>query len=168
MQFTPLYWIDSPWPGRLAISARPRGGDWLSDEMATWSREGVGTVFSLLTPDEETSLDLAGESAAAQYHHLHFLSFPIPDRQVPTSPSELAKALENVELDLRQGRSAVVHCRQGVGRSGLVAVCLLINHGLSPQAAIDRVSAARGVAVPETAEQRQWIDYYAGTFAGTR
>jgi hypothetical protein len=25
-----LYWVDGPWPGKLAISARPRGGGWLT------------------------------------------------------------------------------------------------------------------------------------------
>jgi hypothetical protein len=29
-----LYWIEGPWTGRLAISARPRGWDWLQDDVA--------------------------------------------------------------------------------------------------------------------------------------
>ena len=47
----------------------------------------------------------------------------------------------------------VVHCRQGIGRSGLVAACLLVRKGISPGAAVEMVSAARGVSVPETTEQ---------------
>jgi hypothetical protein len=38
---------------------------------------------------------------------------------------------------------------------------LLIKNGKSPGAAIDSVSAARGTAVPETTEQREWIERYA-------
>jgi protein-tyrosine phosphatase len=136
--------------------------------MASWKAHGIATVFSVLTPEEETILELTKESREAQSHGLHFLRFPIPDRQVPTSTSELAKALEPLELDLRGGRSAVIHCRQGVGRSGLISACLLMNQGITPQTAVDRISAARGVSIPETAEQRTWIDYYAGTLAGTR
>ena len=50
---TELYWIDGPWPGKLAISARARGGDWLEDEMRGWRRNGIDTVVSLLTPAEK-------------------------------------------------------------------------------------------------------------------
>jgi len=53
----------------------------------------------------------------------------------------------------------------GVGRAGVTAVCLLLMNGVNPEAAVKRVSAARGVAVPETREQRDWIDEYAKRFA---
>ncbi len=61
-----------------------------------------------------------------------------------------------------------MHCRQGIGRSGLVAARLLAKKGTSPGAAIEMVSAARGLAVPETAEQREWIDRYAATLSVLR
>ena len=51
--WTELYWVDGPWLGKLALAARPRGGDWLEDEMANWRRAGIDTVLSLLTPEEE-------------------------------------------------------------------------------------------------------------------
>ena len=59
---TELHWVDGPWPGRLAIAARPRGGDWLEDEMAHWHHSGVDTVLSLLSPDEEHTLGLDNEA----------------------------------------------------------------------------------------------------------
>jgi hypothetical protein len=31
-----IYWINTPWPGRLAIVPRPRGGDWLEEEVGAW------------------------------------------------------------------------------------------------------------------------------------
>ncbi len=49
---TDLYWIDGPWNGRLAIAARPRGGDWLDDEVGSWRQAGLDMMVSLLTPDE--------------------------------------------------------------------------------------------------------------------
>ena len=161
-----LFWIDGPWPGKLALAARPRGGDWLADEMAGWRQAGIGTVLSLLTDEEEETLDLQKEAAEVQAHGMRFRSFPIEDRQVPRSPSELAKVVEGVESDLRAGEKVVIHCRQGVGRSGLVGACLMIAAGIDASMAIDRLSAGRGVPIPETAEQRQWIDYYAGSLAG--
>jgi protein-tyrosine phosphatase len=158
---TRLYWLDEEWPGRIALSARPRGGDWLPDEIADWKRNGVSTVISLLEPQEEKDLDLQNEGAEIRHQELDFVSFPIADRKVPKSEAALVKTLEKLDKSLLNGGNILVHCRQGVGRSGLVAACLLVKRGMSPVAALERVSAARGVMVPETEEQREWIDHYA-------
>jgi hypothetical protein len=56
-QWTNLYWVDGPWPGKLALAARPRGGDWLGDEVVSWKRNGVDAVLSLLTPEEVVLAD---------------------------------------------------------------------------------------------------------------
>jgi len=85
MMSTQLHWIDGPWPGKLALAARPRGGEWLDDEIQAWRRQGIGVVFSLLTPEEEDDLDIAAEASIARTHGMNFLSFPILDRQVPDS-----------------------------------------------------------------------------------
>ena len=165
MRGTELYSINGPWPGKLALAARPRGGEWLHDEITAWSQAGVNTVFSLLTGEEEQDLNLRKESAEARAQGMKFLSLPIPDRQVPTSESALTKALEKVETDLAAGRNVVLHCRQGVGRSGLVAACLLLTKGMDAESALSLVSEARGTQVPETAEQRRWIRHYASSLA---
>jgi len=51
-----IYWLDGPWPGKLGMAARPRGGDWLKDDIAGWKRARIDTVLSLLTPEEEIDL----------------------------------------------------------------------------------------------------------------
>ncbi len=56
--YTKLYWIDGPWRGKLAIAARPRGGDWIADEIASWRGSGVDVIVSLLTAEEERDLEL--------------------------------------------------------------------------------------------------------------
>jgi protein-tyrosine phosphatase len=165
---TELHWVDGPWTGRLAVAARPRGGDWLEDEVTTWHRAGVQSVLSLLTPEEECDLDLINEARVVTGNGLVFRSLPIPDRQVPPSDSVLSKTLAEIDADLASGQNVVVHCRQGIGRTGLVAVCLLLTKGIDPEEAIRRVSAARGLTVPETEEQRRWIDHYAATAATAR
>ena len=42
----------------LPSAARPRGGDWLEDEMAHWHHSGVCTVLSLLSPNRRTHASL--------------------------------------------------------------------------------------------------------------
>jgi protein-tyrosine phosphatase len=163
-----LYWLDESWPGKLAVSARPRGGEWLGDDVASWRRSGVSAVLSLLTPDEEKNLDLLGEASEVRTQGMNFTSFPIPDRQIPRSDAKWIEILETVSDALSTGKNVLIHCRQGIGRSGLVAACLLVKKGMSPGAAIESVSAARGVSIPETVEQRDWIDHYAVALTGTK
>ncbi len=164
MSLPELHWLNGQGPGKLALVARPRGGDWLTDEVANWKREGVHAVVSLLTPEEERDLDLRDEASEARRLGLEFYSFPIADRQVPKSEVKLGEVLDKINNTLSAGRNVLIHCRQGVGRSGLVAACLLIKNGMSPGAAVEAVSAARGVSVPETAEQREWIERYSPAF----
>lgn len=99
---------------------------------------------------------------------MSFVSFPIPDRQVPSSPTELSATLDELNAALSSGKNVLVHCRQGVGRTGLVAACMLVSKGWDSSNAVKRLSAIRGVPVPETTEQRKWIDHYAAILAGTR
>src|SRR5207253_1157392 len=73
--WTKLHWVSGPWPGRLAVATRPRGGDWLEDEIASWRQAGIDTVFSLLTPEEERDLDLADEGHQVRAHGMKFESF---------------------------------------------------------------------------------------------
>ncbi len=168
MTSTHLYWIPGPWPGRLAVAARPRGGDWLGDEMLGWRKAGIGTILSLLTADEESDLSLVGESQTAGDAGLKFRALPIPDRQVPSSPSQVAPVLDEIDADLSAGNSVVVHCRQGVGRSGMIAACLLVLRGSDPASAVASIARARGVAVPETLEQRYWIDLFASSLTSAK
>jgi len=165
---TKLYWVNGLWPGRLALASRPRGGDWLEDEIADWRREGVNKVFSLLTSDEEQYLGLSTEATQAKAQGMQFVSFPIPDREVPRSEAKVTLALEKLDADLSAGRNIVVHCRQGIGRTGLMAACLLVMKGLSPDGAVKTLAIARGAPVPETEAQRRWIDHYALIFAGAK
>src|SRR5580700_6149511 len=100
---TKLYWAEGPWPGKLAMAARPRGDDWLEDEIAGWRREGVDVVFSLLTSEEENSLGLSKEAREVKARGMQFVSFPIPDREVPHSDTKVAAALEKLDADLSSG-----------------------------------------------------------------
>lgn len=152
-----LHWIDWKWPGRLAISARPRGGDWLDDEVDGWRAAGIGTVVSLLTPPEVAELGLERELGLCLRNSLEFLSFPIMDREVPPSFAEAVQLIQRLEAALLGGRNVAIHCRQGIGRSGIIAAGLLVEAGLPPDEALMRISRARGLTVPDTPEQRDWV-----------
>src|SRR5260221_4578617 len=112
----PLPVVDGPWPGKLTVLPRPRGGDWLEDEIRGWKLAGIGAVVSLLTNDEEADLDLTGESELVQRSGMQFLSYPITDFSVPSSRENTAAFVKRLGTILAQGDSVVVHCRGGLGR----------------------------------------------------
>ena len=120
MTGTKLYWIDGPWPGQLAIASRPRGGEWLADEMSAWRRAGISHIVSLLTSEEERDLNLKNEVREAESQGMTFTSFPIADRRIPTSEASVRSLVERLTSELLSGEKIVIHCRQGVGRSGLL------------------------------------------------
>ena len=156
-----VYWIDGPWPGKLAILARPRGDDWLEDEVAGWKDAGVDVVVSLLTRGEDSELGLVDERDLVQRHGLTFIKFPIADYSVPTSTIELRRLVSNLEQSLTRGNIVGIHCRQGIGRSSLVAACVLVTSGESASTAFQHISSARGRSVPDTSEQRNWVTAFA-------
>ncbi len=152
-----LFWIPGPWRGKLTVMTRPRGGDWLHDELRGWRRAGVDVVVCLLESHEAALLDLADESKLAATNGIQFISFPIADRGVPNSFQASLALFASVTNALDEGRTVAIHCRQGIGRSGLVAAGILATSGVQPEQSIKIVSAARGLAVPETDAQVLWI-----------
>ncbi|WFE28186.1 tyrosine protein phosphatase [Solwaraspora sp. WMMD791] len=157
------YPIPAPPPARLSILARPRGGDWLDDELSAARTAGVDVLVSLLTSAERDELDLADEPAAAIRAGLEFHAFEIADLGVP-DPHAIRPLLDLLATELRAGRHVAVHCRAGIGRSSLITVALLTRLGVDTEQAWNVIAHARGVPVPETAQQRRWpsADRHAG------
>ncbi len=152
-----VYWVPGPWRGRLGILPRPRGGDWLGDETAAWRAAGIDMVVSLLEAAEEAQLVLEGEAAAAAASGMDFRAFPIPDRGVPASRESVAELADDIVDALDAGRTVTVHCRQGIGRSGLIVAGVLVAAGKDVSGALKTIAESRGVEVPETEEQQRWL-----------
>lgn len=152
-----VFAIKGPWPGQLAILARPRGNDWLIDEVQSWRDAGVNVVVSLLTAPENAELGLIDEGQVAKNEGLEFLSFPIADYSVPKSEESVIRLARQLNELLSSGKCIGIHCRQSVGRSGLIAASLLVLAGESPTEAFEHVKTGRGAPVPDTTEQREWV-----------
>ena len=155
------YWISVPWPGRLAIVPRPRGGDWLEEEIRSWREAGLDVVVSLLTQNENTELELNQEELLCRAQGIQFYTYPILDRGVPASRRATTNLVGKLEKMLEAGKSVAVHCRQGIGRSSLIAALLLVSAGIGSEAALAQIGQERGCIVPDTIEQRNWIKSFA-------
>ena len=148
------YWITS----QLAIVPRPRGGDWLDDEMLALQQASIDVVVSMLQEDEARELGLDREASSAQEKGVQFINFPVPDRGVPVDTSSFMKFLKDLEVLLASGRRVGVHCRACIGRASITSASLLIRSGTPPESAWRQISVARGCPVPDTVEQRDWVD----------
>jgi protein-tyrosine phosphatase len=152
--------------GTLAITPRPRGGDWLGDDIEALAAGGVDILVSLLTAEEEIELGLQAEPAVCAAHGVEFVSSPLPDRGAPADTRGFVEHVRRLVMALRAGKSVAVHCRQSVGRAGLLATSVAVALGLTVESAIERVSAARGVQVPETVAQHDWLRQNAARLSG--
>jgi protein-tyrosine phosphatase len=152
-----MFWIHAPLMGRLAIMPRPRAGEWLDDEIIGWRTEGIDTVVSLLELAEISELGLEREAELSREHGIEFISFPIRDRGLPASLRDATTLVQTVAHQVRKGKAVAIHCRAGIGRSSLIAAGVLICSGLSADEAFRLISIARGVDVPDTEAQREWV-----------
>jgi protein-tyrosine phosphatase len=141
----------------MAIMARPRAGEWLETEIAEWKVSGLDLIVSLLEREEISELGLQRESELCQAGGMQFVSFPIPDRGVPETLRDALQIARSLADAMAGGRSIAIHCRAGIGRSSIIAACALIRSGIEAGQALELIKAARGLSVPDTEEQRDWV-----------
>lgn len=154
---------DLPLPGRLGLTiapgrARPgfpeAGGATLAADLKRL-RDDFGASV-LLTLMEETEMSLHGIGRlrpAARKAGLESLWFPIPDLGAPSSAEATAGLVGDLVERLSAGRTVVVHCLGGIGRSGTIAACVLVGLGQPADRALRRVRAARPGAVEMPAQE---------------
>lgn len=155
MNSTP-YKIASIGSGYLSIMPKPVSGEFVDEEFEGLAKSGITLVVSLLERPEAYQLGLSNESEICRKWDIEFINYPIEDRKIPTEPRNFASFIRDIHDKISKGSSAVVHCRSGIGRAGLVAVCVLMHENYTPAEALVAVSKARGVEVPDTEEQYIW------------
>ena len=149
-----IFWIADT---GLAIVLRPRGDDWLENDLQRIQMAGIQIIVSTVENWEARSLGLAKEADIAQHLGMHFISYPIQDRSVPADREDFTHFVSMLVRRLHAGEKIGVHCRGCVGRSTVVAASTLIKFGWSAERALDEIEVARGCSVPDTEEQRDWI-----------
>ena len=95
---------------------------------------------------------------------------PIADFGVPDLTT-MARIAADVGAALAEGRTLYLHCRAGIGRTGMVAACMLVSAGMTAEQALATLAAKWQVVdkrhaepcTPETEAQRafvrQWQDF---------
>jgi len=133
-------------------------GDWRGDlraDLQIVRKWGASTIVSLLEASEFELLgvpDFEVQVTAA----FRWLWLPIHDGGVPDAAFEARWHRDAPELQRRLagGERLLIHCRAGLGRTGLATARLLIEAGLAPAEAIRTVRAARPGAIETRAQER--------------
>ena len=152
-----LYTLPGPWEGQLSVAGRPHGGDALHAEIMAWRSSRICTVVSLLSSRETAELELQDEEEICFLNQIELISFPIEDRGVPSTYAPAVDLLRDLDSRLARGENILIHACQGVGRPTIIAAGVLISRGFDAAKAVKRVNTARGVMVPETREQLEWL-----------
>ncbi len=153
--------IKSIEPLKLALMARPRSGEWLEDEIIGLKQLGVDCIVSLIEQHEIIELGLVDEERLCLQNGIEYIHFPIADRETPTSIKAFQNWAERLSTMVRNGDSIVIHCRAGIGRTGLVAACIMMHLGLPFDGIFGILTKTRGVKVPDTEIQISWVKSYA-------
>lgn len=160
----------APFPGRIGMTFAPgkyqpggATGHWERDlsidarDLA--EKHHAHVLVSLVEDHELRDLRIDGLVPACEAQHIRTLRRPFPDQGVP--PMELAKATVTEVLEAAaRGENVVIHCKGGLGRTGVIAACALVATGVDPATAMDAVRKTRPNTI-ENAAQEKFIQAFA-------
>lgn len=161
-------YLATPLGGRIAMTHCPgrntidgRGRQWqraLSDDLAAIHTANISTVVSLISLPEMQKLGVSDLPTQVTQHKLQWLQLPIQDFGTPDLEAlEKWKQIKVTVLTaFTRGETVLLHCAAGLGRTGMMAACLLVACGQTPTYAIAQVRAARPGTI-ETAAQEEFI-----------
>jgi hypothetical protein len=169
MKPLPLPTPDAYWvlPGRLLAGEYPGHPNEAQaiHKLGRFQEAGV-TLFFDLTEAGEHGLrpyaPLLGEIFAPLGLSVKHRRFPIPDMDTPDA-SQMRGIQESLAGNLAQGETVYVHCFGGIGRTGTVIGCFLVEQGKQGDEALAKIAAWRQGTPdgwkqsPETEAQRQMV-----------
>jgi len=156
--------------GRIGLTFCP-GKKQMDSTTGPWDRDldadlkviqsfGAAALVTLMEDDEFQDVKVSPERLRTRVtaHGMEWHHLPIQDFHTPNERFEDLWVYSGLRLGemLTQGRNIVIHCRGGLGRTGMIAARLLVELGLEPVEAIRRVRAARPGSI-ETRDQEKHV-----------
>jgi Dual specificity phosphatase, catalytic domain len=118
----------------------------------------------------DTYIDLTEPGEQPEYRHLiskraEYVRSPIIDTSVPHDASQIRELISVIRSALAKKRGIYVHCRAGIGRTGLLIGCYLAEEEKDGEDGLERLNllwrqSARSrhwPRVPQTEEQADYI-----------
>jgi ADP-ribosyl-[dinitrogen reductase] hydrolase len=153
-------------PGKVQDNART--GSWcrnLEKDVARIREWGASTVVSLIELPEFAELNVATLPCEVEKQGMSWMHLPIRDMHPPCGKfmSQWDKYGEELVTQLAAGKNIFIHCKGGLGRTGTIAACLLIESGMKHMTAIDSIRKARQNTI-ETVAQELFVLTYEARF----
>lgn len=139
----------------LALTECPGRSQPYADSLARIMAWQPSLVISLIE-EHEFPAGTAAFRAALGENGIDWRHFPIRDYDIPDSAAPWAALSSAAWSVIDAGGRVLIHCRAGLGRSGMIAARLLVERGMAPERAMAEVRAARPGAI-ETEAQERWI-----------
>jgi protein-tyrosine phosphatase len=89
---------------------------------------------------------------------LSFLHLPTPDLRAATLPM-LDQGVAFAREQMQNGGKVLIHCQHGIGRSPLLALCVMVDQGWEPLDALNRAKDRRALVSPSEAQYRGWVEW---------
>ena len=156
------YWVV---PGQFVAGEYP--GDWVRGlarrKLGGLLDAGVRTFIDLTEEGELTAYDdwLVRE-ARARGLDVSYYRHPIRDLDVPTADGMRA-ILDRIDESISGGAPVYVHCWGGIGRTGTVVCCWLVERGCTAEKALGDIVTLRDgiqkrlITSPEMDGQREFV-----------
>jgi ADP-ribosyl-[dinitrogen reductase] hydrolase len=154
-------------PGKIGITLCPGkvqsgaiSGLWERDlwiDMQVVKSWGATAWLNLLTTTEMLNLKVRDLEVAVKGSGIRYFRLPIEDVDVPDATFEKSWETSGTQLreELLRGGKILIHCKGGLGRSGMIAARLIVELGaMTPEEAIRRVRFARSGAIETRAQER--------------
>jgi protein-tyrosine phosphatase len=156
----------APAPGRWRFCEEGREGEAIDDDLGALRRVcGASVLVTLLEHEEMSRIGLSDLLERARRSGLECDWMPIPDNYPPADLGGTARLVAWVLERLAAGRTVVVHCHGGIGRSGTIAACVLVASGVAPRRAIEIVRAARAGAASAPG-QEEFVHEFGRAYSG--
>jgi protein-tyrosine phosphatase len=110
-------------------------------------------LVSLIEDHELGKLHIQGLPAAATDAGIMFDRFAIQDGGVPANATQFAELVQRTVAHVRAGKTVVIHCRGGLGRTGVLAAACLRAIGIEADRAMETVRAARPGTIENAAQE---------------
>lgn len=134
--------------------------DWITPDLAVGGSFPIEQAAHLAqTLAIRAVVDLRGEAcddeAVLRRHGLAFLSLPTEDHCAVSGPMlDRGVAFVNGRLDHHE--RVLIHCEHGIGRSALLALCVLVDRGAAPLDALELAKSRRAKVSPSPAQYEAW------------
>ncbi|MFN8625176.1 MAG: protein tyrosine phosphatase [Candidatus Binatia bacterium] len=120
----------------------------------------VTHVVSLMEDEELQEYQIPDLVTQAELRGIAVHRFPIVDVSVPEQLDDVRPLVQDIGT-WAQVATVAIHCLGGLGRTGTIAGCFLVEQGCAPETALTTLRTVRGDDCPQTEEQREFVRRYA-------